>query len=61
VDQLAQRFVTPEVFGEQASLPVKQVRTLLAAGKLPGRKFGHLWRVDLVQLEEQLRGTNLKD
>jgi excisionase family DNA binding protein len=45
-------YLTPEQVAEKLQMNVGVVRRLLAAGKLPGRRVGALWRTPADELRE---------
>jgi excisionase family DNA binding protein len=45
-------YLTPEQVAEMLQMNARVVRRMLAAGKLPGRRIGRLWRVSAADLKD---------
>ena len=45
-------YLTPEQVAAKLQMNAGSVRRLLAAGKLPGRRVGRVWRVSAVELRD---------
>jgi excisionase family DNA binding protein len=48
--------MTPEQVASRLGITVDVVRRWLVAGKLPGRKFGRVWRIESEELKLWRKG-----
>jgi excisionase family DNA binding protein len=51
VEELFERFISPQAAAARAGVDDSQVRRLLRDGKLVGRKIGRGWVVDVASLD----------
>jgi excisionase family DNA binding protein len=49
-------YLTPQQVAKKLQLHAGVVRRMLAAGRLPGRRVGRVWRVSSVELREFMGG-----
>jgi hypothetical protein len=54
MEELFERFVSPQVAAARAGVDDSQVRRLLRDGKLVGRKVGRGWVVDVASLDHYI-------
>jgi excisionase family DNA binding protein len=54
-------YLTPEQVAEKLQMNPGVVRRMLAAGKLPGRRVGRIWRVPSDELRKFMSAGDKKD
>lgn len=51
-------YLTPDQVAEKLQMNADVVRRMLAAGKLPGKRVGRIWRVPATALREFMEGDS---
>jgi excisionase family DNA binding protein len=51
-------YLTPEQVAEKLQMNPSVVRRMLAAGKLPGKRVGRIWRVSAATLREFIEASD---
>lgn len=52
---IQEKYLSPEQVAEQLCVKAPQVRKLLREKKIPGVKFGKLWKIRQADLDEYLK------